>query len=133
MIFYKSYTSEFSTNAPKCQEAFKSLFPKAIPSSVHIPMKQLTAMETVTRENTQVLLYVNLSLKALGKTTSTMELLLQQTDHNMPKECEQLLSHLQMQTSCLNSLDKALETVTDLFIAHLKLTVSLLSQEGFYS
>ena len=81
------------------------------------PLKQLTAIETVTRENTQVLSYVNWFLKAIGKTTSSMEQLLQQTAHNMSKECEQLLSHLQMQTSCLISLDKALETVTDLYIA----------------
>ena len=63
MKFYKSSTSEFSTSASKCQDVFKSLFPKAIPSSVHIPMKQLTAMKTDTRENTQVLSYVSLFFK----------------------------------------------------------------------
>ena len=46
-----------------------------------------------------------------------MEQILQQSDQSMIKECEQFLSHLQMQSSCLNSLDKALETVTDLSIA----------------
>ena len=117
MKFYKSLTSEFSTTAPKCQDSFKSLFSKAIPSSVYIPVKQLTAMETVTHENTQVLSYVNCFLKAIGKTTISMEQLLQQMDHNLSKECKQILDHLHMQTSCLSSLDKALETVTDLSIA----------------
>ena len=94
-----------------------TLFPKVIPSSVHIPMKQLTVIETVIRKNTQVLSYVNWFLKAIGKTTSSMEQLLQQTDHNFSKECELILAHLHTQTSCLNSLDKALETVTGLSIA----------------
>ena len=55
MKFYRSSSAKFNTNTPKCQKAFKSLFPKALPSSVHIPMKQLTSMETVARENTRVM------------------------------------------------------------------------------
>ena len=48
MKFYRSSTVEFSSSAPKCQDAFRLLFPKAIPSLVHIPMRQHTSMETVT-------------------------------------------------------------------------------------
>ena len=63
---------------PKCQDAFRLLFPKAIPYSVHIPMRQHTSMETVTREGIQILSYVNWFLKAIGKTSTSMEDLLQQ-------------------------------------------------------
>ena len=105
---------EFSSSAPKCQDAFRSLFPKAIPS-VHIPMRQHTSMETVTRESIHILSYVNWFLKAIGKTSTLMEDLLQQGGFEGCKD--KLLSHLQMQSACLNSLDKALEAVTDLSIA----------------
>ena len=102
MKFYKSSTTEFSANAAK---------------SVHIPMKQHTAMETVTHANIQLLSYRNWFMKAIGKTTSSMEELLQQTDVNLIKGCDKILAHIHMQASCQNSLDKALETVTDLSIA----------------
>ena len=46
--------------------------------SVHIPMRQHTSMETVTREGIQILSYVNWFLKAIGKTSTSMEDLLQQ-------------------------------------------------------
>ena len=55
--FYRSLTMELGSSAPKCQDAFRSLFPKAVPSSVHIPMRQHTSMETVTRESIQILSY----------------------------------------------------------------------------
>ena len=55
MKFYRSSTVEFSNSAPKCQDAFRSLFPKTIPSSVHIPIRQHTCMETVMRECVQIL------------------------------------------------------------------------------
>ena len=55
MKFYRSSTVKFSNSAPKCQDAFRSLFRKAIPSSVHIPIRQHTCMETVTRECVQIL------------------------------------------------------------------------------
>ena len=117
MKFYRSSTMEFSSSAPKCQDAFRSLFPKAIPSSVHIPMRQHTSMETVTRESIQILSYVNWFLKAIGKTSTSMEDLLQQGGFEGFKDSDKLLSHLQMQSACLNCLDKALEAVTDLSIA----------------
>ena len=46
-----------------------------------------------------------------------MEDLLQQGGHEAFKDSDKLLSRLQMQSACLNSLDKALEAVTDLSIA----------------
>ena len=115
MKFYRSSTVEFSNSAPKCQDAFRSLFPKAIPSSVHIPIRQHTCMETVMRECVQILSYVNWFMKAIGKTSTSMENLLQQGGSEVFRDS--LLSHLQMQSACLNSLDKALESVTDLSIA----------------
>ena len=56
-------------------------------------------------------------MKAIGKTSTSMEDLLQQGGHEGFKDSDKLLSHLQMQSACLNSLDKALEAVTDLSIA----------------
>ena len=117
MKLYKSSTVEFSSSTPKCQDAFRSLFPKAIPSSVHIPMRQHTSTETVTRESIQILSYVNWFMKAIGKTSPSMEDILQQGGHEGLKDADKLLAHLRMQSTCLNSLDKALETVTDLSIA----------------
>ena len=73
MKFYKSSMVEFWNSAPKCQDAFRSLFPKAIPSSVHVPIKQHTNMETVTRECVQILSYFNWFMKAIGKTSSSTE------------------------------------------------------------
>ena len=69
---------EFSSTAPKCQDAFKSLYPKAIPSTVHVPIWQRTSMETVSQDNIQILSYVNWFMKAIGKTTTSLEDLLQQ-------------------------------------------------------
>ena len=117
MKFYRSSMVEFSNSAPKCQDAFRSLFPKAIPSSVHVPIKQHTSMETVTRECVQILSYVNWFMRAIGKTSSSMEELLQQGGSDVFRDSDKLLSHLQMQSACLSSLDKALESVTDLSIA----------------
>ena len=83
MKFYRSSTVEFSNSAPKCPDAFRSLFPKAIPSSMHIPIRQHTCMETVTRECVQILSYVNWFMKAIGKTSTSMENLLQQEGSEM--------------------------------------------------
>ena len=117
MKFYRSSTVEFSNSAPKCQDAFRSLFPKVIPSSVHISIRQHTGMDTVTRECVQILSYVNWFMKAIGKTSTSMENLLQQGGSEFFRDSDKLLSDLQMQSACLNSLDKALESVTDLSIA----------------
>ena len=80
-------------------------------------MRQYTSMETVTRESIQILSYVNWFMKAIGKPSTSMEDLLQQGGHEGFKDSEKLLSHLQMQSACLNSLDKALKAVTNLSIA----------------
>ena len=117
LMKFKSSTVEFSSTAPKCQDAFKSLHPKTIPFSIHIPKRQHTSMETVTQENIQILSYVNWFMKAVGKTTTSMADLLQQGGHEGLKDADKLLAHLQMQSACLNSLDKDLEKVTDLSIA----------------
>ena len=90
MKFYRSSMVEFSNSAPKCQDAFRSLFPKAIPSSVHVP----TSMETVTRECVQILSYVNWFMRAIGKTSSSMEELLQQGGSDVFRDSDKLLSHL---------------------------------------
>ena len=55
-------------------------------------------------------------MKATGKTSTSMDDLLQQGAHEGFKDSDKLLSHLQMQSACLNSLDKALQAVTDLSI-----------------
>ena len=52
-------------------------------------------------------------MKAIGKTSTSMENLVQQGGSEMFRDSDELLSHLQMQSACLNSLDKALEFVTD--------------------
>ena len=52
-------------------------------------------------------------MKAIGKTSTSMENLVQQGGSEMFRDSDKLLSHLQMQSACLNSLDKALEFVTD--------------------
>ena len=70
---------------------------QAIPSSVHIPIRQHTCMETVTRECVQILSYVNWFMKAIGKTSSSMEELLQQGGSEVFRDSDKLLSHLQMQ------------------------------------
>ena len=56
-------------------------------------------------------------MKTIGKTSTLMENLLQQGGSEVSRDSDKLLSHLQMQSACLNSLDKALESVTDLSIA----------------
>ena len=69
------------------------------------------------RECVQILSYVIWFMKAIGKTSTSMENLLQQGASDMFRDSDKLLSHLQMQSACINSLDKALESVTDLSIA----------------
>ena len=56
-------------------------------------------------------------MRAIGKTSSSMEELLQQGGSDVFRDSDKLLPHLQMQSACLSSLDKALESVTDLSIA----------------
>ena len=93
-----------------------------MPSSVRIPMKQHTLLETVSREHVQILSYVHFFLNAIEKTAnnleSTMLTLKSSTkDQAIIKELETMLSGLQIQFSCIASIEKALENVTDNSIA----------------
>ena len=53
--FYKSSSNDFAFQAPRCQESFRSTFPRAMPSSIRIPFKQLILLETVNTEHVQIL------------------------------------------------------------------------------
>ena len=122
MKFYKSTSADFSFQAPRCQDSFRSSFPGPIPSSVRIPMKQHVLLETVNREHVQILSYVHFFLNAIEKTAnnleSTMLTLKSSTkDQAIIKELETMLSGLQIQFSCIASIEKALENVTDTSIA----------------
>ena len=122
MKFYKTTTSEFALSAPKCQDSFKFITNKSAsitPGSISVPSKQFMAMETVKREQVQILTvsFVSYFLRTLDKCASNIEEMLQgvhsSVSEEVAKEVEEMLSFLQIQFSCLNSLDKALETVID--------------------
>ena len=120
MKFYKTTTSEFALSAPKCQDSFKFIANKSAsitPGSISVPSKQFMAMETVKREEVQILTFVSYFLCTLDKCASNIEEMLQgvhsSVSEEVAKEVEEMLSFLQIQFSCLNSLDKALETVID--------------------
>ena len=122
MKFYKSTSAEFSFQAPRCQDSFRSSFPGPMPSSVRVPMKQHILLETVSREHIQILSYVHFFLNAIekmaNKLESTMLSLKNSTkDQAIAKEFETMLSGLQIQFSCISSIEKALENVTDNSIA----------------
>ena len=115
MKFYKT-TSEF-LKAPKCEDSFKGICSRSssTPSSTSIPVKQCMVMEAVKREHVQMLGFVSLFLKTLEKCASNMEEIVHafQWGEEKSKELEELLSCIQIQYSCLGSVDKALEMVTD--------------------
>ena len=120
MKFYKTTTSGFALSAPKCQDSFKFIANKSssiTPGSIPVPSKQFMAMETVKREQVQILTFVSYFLRTLDKSASNIEEILQgihsSVSDEVAKEVEEMLSFLQIQFSCLNSLDKALETVID--------------------
>ena len=69
-------------------------------------------MEAVKREHVQMLGFVSLFLKTLEKCASNKEEIIH-SFHDKSKELEELLSFIQIQYSCLGSVDKALEMVTD--------------------
>ena len=122
MKFYKSTSAEFSFQAPRCRDSFRSSFPGPMPSSVRVPMKQHILLETVSREHIQILSYVHFFLNAIEKTAnkleSTMLSLKNSTkDQAIARELETMLSGLQIQFSCISSIEKALENVTDNSIA----------------
>ena len=61
MKFYKTSTSEFTLSTPKCQDSFKFIANKSssiTPATITIPSKQFMAMETVKREQVQILTFV---------------------------------------------------------------------------
>ena len=117
MKFYRTTTSEFSTVAPKCQDSFKGICTRSstTPSSVSIPAKQCMTMEAVKREHVQMLGFVSLFLKTLEKCAAGIEDIIQssQLGDERSKELDEILSFIQIQYSCLGSVDKTLEMVTD--------------------
>ena len=120
MKFYKTTTSEFALSAPKCQDSFKFIANKSssiAPGSISVPSKQSMAMESVKREQVQILTFVSYFLRTLDKSASNIGEILQgihsSVSDEVAKEVEEMLSFLQIQFSCLNSLDTALETVID--------------------
>ena len=122
MKFYKSTSAELSFQAPRCQDSFRSSFPGPMPSSVRVPMKQHILLETVSREHIQILSYVHFFLNAIEKTANKLEstmLSLKNSTKDQPiaRALETMLSGLQIQFSCISSIEKALENVTDNSIA----------------
>ena len=86
--------------------AFKSIFSKNIAFLGTPTYEAAHIKKTITHENVQVLSFVNWFLKAIGKTENSMKELVQEMDGSL-KESEKLLANLQVQFSCLSSLDKA--------------------------
>ena len=117
MKFYKTTTSEFLTVAPKYQDAFKGICSRSssTPSSISIPAKQCMVMEAVKREHVQMLGFVSLFFKTLKKCASNMEEIVHsfQWGEEKSQEFKEMLSFIEIQYSCLGSVDKALEMVTD--------------------
>ena len=115
MKFYR--TSDFSTVALKCQDSFKGICSRSSssPSSVSMCIKQCMEMEAVKREHIQMLGFVSLFLKAWEKCAASIEDVVHssQLGDEMAKDLEEILSFIQIQYSCLGSVDKALEMVTD--------------------
>ena len=116
MKFYRSTNSVFSTVASKCQDSFKGICTRSSTtlSSVSIPAKQCMTMEVVKREHVQML-GVSLFLKTLEKCATGIEDIIHssQLGDERSKELDKILSFIQIQYSCLGSVDKALEMVTD--------------------
>ena len=73
MKFYRLTSTEFSFQAPRCQDSFRSSFPGPMPSSVRVPLKQQILFETVNREHVQVLSYVHFFLNAIEKVANKLE------------------------------------------------------------
>ena len=93
MKFYKSALTEFSFQAPQCQDSFRSSFPGPMPSSVRVPLKQHTLLETVNREHVQILSYVHFFLNATEKMTNKLETTMlgvknSTSDHSFIKELD---------------------------------------------
>ena len=118
MKFYRTTTSEFALSAPKCLDSFKSIANKSAsltPGSISVPSKQFMAMETLKREQVQILTFVSYFLRTLDKCASNIKDMLQcvysSVSEEVAKEVDSMLRFLQIQFSCLYSLDKVLETV----------------------
>ena len=76
MKFYGTNTSEFALSAPKCQDSFKSIASKSAsltPASVTVPSRQLMAMETIKREQVQILTFVSYFWCIWDKCASNIE------------------------------------------------------------
>ena len=122
MKFYRSTSTEFSFQAPRCQDSFRSSFPGPMPSSVRVPLKRHILFESVNREHVQILSYVHFFLNAIEKVANKLETTMlgvknSTRDQSVIKELESMLSGLHIQSSCISSIEKALENVTDNSIA----------------
>ena len=120
--FYHTPTEEFAVHAPSVQQGFKTLFQKPLPSNVYVPYRQHCLMESVNRENVQVLQFSNWFIRAIEKCSMSLENTLQSIPAELRaqpafQEIERDLSALQLQFTAINSLDKALDTITDNSIA----------------
>ena len=119
MHFYKTYTQDFAISAPRCQDSFKGVANKTFitPSVISVPSKQYLLMESVKREHVQILSYVSYFMRTLDKCASSMEETIKSLQNtlgeDLSKELDELLGLLQVQFACLNSTDKALESVMD--------------------
>ena len=71
------------------------------PPTISIPLKQFMAMETVKREQVQILTFVSYFLRTLDKCASNVEELLpgvhSSVSEELAKEIEEMLSFLQIQ------------------------------------
>ena len=123
MRFHKR--SRHQMRSPTKHQGARTLrlsFPGPMPSSVQIPFRQHTLLETVNREHVQILSYMHFFLHCTKKATTNLELTMlgiknTTRDHPVIKELDTMLSGLQPQFSCLTSIKKALENVTNNSIA----------------
>ena len=119
MKFYRTTSSDFSTSAPKCQDSYRSICSKSssAPSTITVPTKQFTTMESVKREHVQVLGFVSLFIRTIEKCATNMEELMQaalsSADEAMVKDLEELLAYIRIQLATITSTERALETVTE--------------------
>ena len=106
----------FLFQAPKCQDSFRSSFPGPMPSSVRVPFRQDTLLETVRREHVQILSYVHFFLNAIEIATTKLETMMlgvknATRDQTVIKDLDSMLSGLQLQFSCISSVRKSSRTL----------------------
>ena len=118
MKFYRSTSTEFSFQASRCQDSFRSSFPGPMPSSVRVPLKQHILLETVNRVQILCTFFPECKREG-GKQVGNHHVGCKNSirDQSVTKELDSMLSGLHIQFSCISSIEKALENVTDNLIA----------------